>query len=201
MQREAAIRREEALRKAAKELKKIQRRAVTPKTTPPKAPEAENSKLNAAKLLYDAVYSIGIYKDNQDKHSEVSKNTNKIKELLINPKVNLNIQTHDYTALYTAVEYGLTDIVKLLIQSGANVNLPNQTGNSTPLHVAVANADQAMVKLLLNNNADPNIKNNTKLTALDLAKLYNFKDIEQLLLSRQTSTPQQPNSSNSRRFH
>lgn len=192
--RQETIRKAEAQKAAEAALRQTQeieakRRAATPKAAPPtKAPEAQNSSLNAAKSLYDAVYSMGRYKD---KSKEFSRNTDKIKELL---SKNTNSQINGYTALYTAVEYGLTNIVELLIKSGADVNLPNKTGGSTPLHVAVTNNDQAMVKLLLKNGAKIDHQNKNELTALGLAELYHFEDIK-LMLSRPKSTPQQPNTS------
>lgn len=62
------------------------------------------------------------------------------------------------TTLATAVMYRQTDIVKLLMEKGADVNKANPDGN-TPLHVATFVADEEIVALLIDKGAKIDAKN------------------------------------------
>lgn len=57
------------------------------------------------------------------------------------------------SALYLAVQAGAVDVVKLLLESGANVSLAGNDGH-TPLHVAAVKFDAASVDLLLRHGAN-----------------------------------------------
>lgn len=63
-------------------------------------------------------------------------------------------------ALRFAAEKGHTDMLKLLLDSGANVNHREKCGwdNDPALVFAVGNAQISAVKLLLDRGADPNVK-------------------------------------------
>ncbi len=56
--------------------------------------------------------------------------------------------THGVTALHWAAAQGYNDIVKLILDLGANINLQNAEGN-TPLHLAARNGNLTTVRLLL----------------------------------------------------
>lgn len=70
------------------------------------------------------------------------------------------------------------ELLKMLLDHGANANLRNFEGN-TPLHFAVKTANKEIVSLLIANGADPNLKNKGGVSALDLAK----PEIRKLLTS------------------
>ena len=67
------------------------------------------------------------------------------------------------TPLYIASLKGHTNIVKFLIEKGANVNTKFVVDESTPLLVAVQEGKVEIVKLLLENTTDKNIS--TKMTS------------------------------------
>ena len=58
------------------------------------------------------------------------------------------VDEYDWTALYGAAQYGHIDVVKALIEVGADVNYSDCDGN-TPLTRAVANGHADIVKALI----------------------------------------------------
>ncbi|KAL8275295.1 hypothetical protein Esti_000744 [Eimeria stiedai] len=63
------------------------------------------------------------------------------------------------TALHFAADRGFVDIVRLLIDRGADVNHTDDSGE-TPLHVAIAADQDEIVAMLIDAGADTSIKNN-----------------------------------------
>ncbi|KAL8450403.1 hypothetical protein Emag_003249 [Eimeria magna] len=63
------------------------------------------------------------------------------------------------TALHFAADRGFVDIVRLLIDRGADVNHTDDSGE-TPLHVAIAADQNEIVAMLIDAGADTSIKNN-----------------------------------------
>lgn len=83
-------------------------------------------------------------------------------QVLLEYPQNINEQcTGKCTPINSAVQKDKTDIVKLLIEKGADVNIPDEYGN-TPLMAAadMFDDDDTIIKLLLDNGADPHHKNN-----------------------------------------
>lgn len=68
--------------------------------------------------------------------------------------------------LISAALFNKPEIVRLLLDSGANIDFKNNDG-STALHVAAFFCRPEIVQLLLKNNADKTIKNNRGSTAYD----------------------------------
>ncbi|WP_342189704.1 ankyrin repeat domain-containing protein [Spiroplasma endosymbiont of Dilophus febrilis] len=89
--------------------------------------------------------------------------------------------------LYYAIDTGDIQIVKLLIDNGADVNFQDENG-LTPLHFAIENAidtgDIQIVKLLIDNGADPNVLdcNNDFISPLHYAIIKNKKEVVEVLL-------------------
>ncbi|KAI9137263.1 ankyrin repeat-containing domain protein, partial [Paraphysoderma sedebokerense] len=84
----------------------------------------------------------------------------RIKELLtgsdLEPKVDVNCKDeYGYTPLHAAASYGHEEVVKYLIQMGANVNIRDEDGD-TPLHVTES---LSTLMILLNHGADPLVRN------------------------------------------
>lgn len=86
-------------------------------------------------------------------------------------------------ALIVASQYGLEDIVEMLLKHGASVNAKNYK-HETPLMLSSEFGHIAIVKLLLNSGADINKKNIWKGNALTYAIENSQKDIVKLLLSK-----------------
>ena len=70
--------------------------------------------------------------------------------------------------IQSAAAAGHLEIVRLLIQHGADPNVREQ-GGYTPLHAAAQNDDEEMIRTLLFGGADLNIKSKDDKTPLDLA--------------------------------
>ena len=79
------------------------------------------------------------------------------------------------TPLHSACLHGNMEMVKLLIQDGANVNLKMNAG-STCLLIACQANNIEMVRLLLENRANPDLKTEGGVSCLDIAALN--KNIE-----------------------
>ncbi len=84
--------------------------------------------------------------------------------------------THGVTALHWAAAQGYNDIIKLLLDLGANVNLQNAEGN-TPLHLAARNGNLSTVRLLLARGANATVVNRQGQTALALAYRYHHPNV------------------------
>jgi len=82
--------------------------------------------------------------------------------------------------LHQAVERNSLDIVKILVENGADLEVGNHN-NYTPLHVAAQAKNIEIVKYLIEKGADLNAKNNENKTPLDLAKEQGHKEIVELL--------------------
>ena len=96
--------------------------------------------------------------------------------------VNSSIDSSGNTPLYYVVKKGNIEIVKLLLENGADPNTPDSAGE-TPLSLAVGYRHIEIVKLLLENGADPNIPDSKRRALLYQTVQYGFKEIAELLLT------------------
>jgi ankyrin repeat protein len=84
------------------------------------------------------------------------------------------------TPLIYFTEYNRPNIIKMLLEKGADVNKKSYDG-FTPLHIAAQYGFDEIVKLLVDNGADVTIKTSEEQTALDLTT---SDKIKQLLVSK-----------------
>jgi ankyrin repeat protein len=82
--------------------------------------------------------------------------------------------------VHSAAAGNYTDIVKLLIENGAQVNVKQQAG-VTPLHSAAQNGNVEMLILLLENGAEVNMRMEGGKLPADLAREKGFADIAEVL--------------------
>lgn len=109
--------------------------------------------------LYNAIWS--------------SKDPALAKEILLLEEVDVNISPFGKgrLLLHYAAQFGLTDVIEILLEKGADVNAATDDG-MTPLHY-LANSDdlnQSAALMLLENGADAHIVNGDGKTAEQLAK-------------------------------
>lgn len=80
------------------------------------------------------------------------------------------INENKLTCLHLAVQINSAEIVRALIEKGADVNAITERG-VTPLHLAIVKKQpEEIIKVLLENGADYNIKE-ANFSAMELAKL------------------------------
>ena len=95
----------------------------------------------------------------------------------------INMQPGCYpngTILHEAVQTGKTDVVKYLIEKGANVNALDDVQN-TPLHRAAIYNKTGIIRLLLNARAKQDLMNDMDRTPWELAKLNGQEEAAALL--------------------
>ena len=89
--------------------------------------------------------------------------------------------SYEATPLHYAARYCQIDIVKILLQQGADVNAVN-SGGETPLHEATKKNATKIVDLLLQNGANVNAKDRYRFTPLYLAVRESNIIVAELLL-------------------
>jgi ankyrin repeat protein len=75
------------------------------------------------------------------------------------------------TALHTALLGGKNDIIKILLEAGANVNNILMHGR-TPLHLPAASGNISVMTLLLQYGADPHQRDDSGNSAIEIARRY-----------------------------
>ena len=120
-----------------------------------------------------------------------SNNFSEVDKVLKDPKVEIDLDTQDRdgnTALYLTISKKQTDIVKQLLQKGADPNQKKYGGDS-PLILAVETGQVEIVELLLNNKRiNVNIKNSKDQTALFIALTMGRWRIANALIDKDIDT-------------
>lgn len=95
--------------------------------------------------------------------------------------VNTRASQHGQTALMLAVSHGRLDMVKLLVEAGADVNVRDEDG-STALMCAAEHGSMEIVKYLMAQpDTNVNAKDNDGLTALSVAMEAGHRDVGVIL--------------------
>ncbi|KAJ5557005.1 hypothetical protein N7494_000920 [Penicillium frequentans] len=98
----------------------------------------------------------------------------------------MTITTADGSSLiFSAARNGHVEVVKLLINEGADFKEPEHTYGSTLLQAATDSGNINIVQLLLDYGADVSAKNNAGVTPLLTASWDGYLDIVSLLLSKE----------------
>ena len=88
------------------------------------------------------------------------------------------------TALHDAVWSGKTDLVRVLLDHGADPNIPHVEGLSTPLHYAAIMGRAGIAAMLLDHGALIKAADRSGSTALHLAAARGYVDVVKLLIAR-----------------
>jgi ankyrin repeat protein len=103
--------------------------------------------------------------------------------LLIDRHADLNAMAENPSSvrpIHSAVAGRYADVVRFLVEHGAEVNV-RQHGGWTPLQAAALHGDRALVQLLLDHGADPHVRSDDGKTAADLAASTGHNDIAAML--------------------
>ena len=119
---------------------------------------------------------------NEEKLRKSSRDGN-VKEVsqLLSSGVDPNCLKYCFTPLINASISGHDDVVKLLLDAGAEPNMTD-TMATTPLHEAAGNGHIIVVKILLDARDDPNTTDENGRTPLYRAAMWRQTDIVELLL-------------------
>jgi hypothetical protein len=128
---------------------------------------------------------LGRYGIAQLHHCAINDLTTSVKRLLSIRNINVNMKDDRFgaTPLHSAVMNGHIEIVRLLLQNGAEVNVRNIYGY-TPLHWAAIFGHVDILHLLVENGADLEAQNNYGQRALHCAALFGRLPFIQELISR-----------------
>ena len=85
------------------------------------------------------------------------------------------------TALMGAAYNNRTDVVRCLIEKGANVKKQNRYNGSTALHLASSYNHTDVIKILVQHGARTDIKDNDGNTPIDDARIRNHEEAVDLL--------------------
>jgi ankyrin repeat protein len=94
----------------------------------------------------------------------------------------VNALDMDWSALHLATALGNTEIVKVLIDGGANLEAKGEPAGSHPLHVAAQNNDSEIAQLLIKYGAKINSRNSGDKTPLLIAAGHNNVEVGEVLL-------------------
>uniref|UniRef100_A0A6C0IJD6 Uncharacterized protein n=1 Tax=viral metagenome TaxID=1070528 RepID=A0A6C0IJD6_9ZZZZ len=89
-----------------------------------------------------------------------------------------------FTPFMVALRYGQLEVVRLLIEYGADVNMSEKPSGNTPLHLALEmpNVNNIeIVQLLLSRGSNPNTPNNYGVTPIQLAQQIGNTDIVNII--------------------
>jgi ankyrin repeat protein len=107
---------------------------------------------------------------------------------LLDHGVNMDIcDWQGESILYYAAQHGIMDLVKLLVERGAEIDISNHgSGASTPLHMAVFHGEVDIARFLVEHGASTVRKNQRGYTASDIARASrnypNYADAENFAL-------------------
>jgi ankyrin repeat protein len=79
--------------------------------------------------------------------------------------------------LQAATAMSRYEVIKLLLERGANVNFVQQPGGFTPLHIAASRNDANIVRLLIDNSADKHSMTDDGKRPVDIAKERNNTEV------------------------
>lgn len=116
---------------------------------------------------------------------------------LIKKGINVNSQNKNgYTPMILCVSDNHIEVMKYLIESGADLNKSSGYLRMTPLHAATTDGNVEMVELLINSGAKIDDQDHEGHTSLHRAIIFGQNEIAQLLLAHGANTEIKDNNGN-----
>jgi ankyrin repeat protein len=109
-----------------------------------------------------------------------------VNRLLVDCQISPNDFGTHLPPLHVALNKGNTELMKKLLDNGADVNAKKSEDGNTGLHIAAEQGNKMIVDLLLKKNADVNLKNKKGDSAVNLALNKGRNDIAITLLQHMT---------------
>jgi ankyrin repeat protein len=126
--------------------------------------------------------------DEELRRAAIKGDYERVKEFL-KRGANVHYRRGGWTVLMFAAREGHVDIVRLLLDHGADANVTSESRDgATPLTIAAEHGHVEVIKLLLSRGADVNGRNAHDNTALMYAAQYNHVDVAKVLLNANADT-------------
>ncbi|XP_063965688.1 ankyrin-2-like isoform X1 [Lytechinus pictus] len=106
----------------------------------------------------------------------------RVSEILSSSPEKVNVKLGGKNALHKASLHGHRDVVKALLEAGADIEITTDDGH-TPLHLAVEGDEPAVTKYLLEEGADMNKVNVRNMSPLHRAASRNHVDCARILIN------------------
>lgn len=106
-----------------------------------------------------------------------------VKKYLDSGTMKVDEKYFGWIPVLAAAAKGRFEMVKFLVERGANVNYQHPITKFTPVAHAAIDGNNAMVKYLIDHKADPNIKTRADVSLIRLARGENHPDTVELLLA------------------
>jgi len=106
---------------------------------------------------------------------------NQFEESLASNDLDINETTWGVTPLYIAVHFGRVQMIKPIIEKGADINALCGSKKRTALHKAVSKGNEEIVRLLLDAGADYKLANKYGKTPYEEAEKRGYQNILMIL--------------------
>lgn len=92
-----------------------------------------------------------------------------------------SVDEFGFTALMRAAIYNRTDVIRVLLQRGADVNRRSVIDGSTAIHRAALNNSTDVIRILMQHGATAKVQDNHGRTPVGLARIWNYEEAVRIM--------------------